>query len=131
MTHGTQLGASTLGTRIVSAREAMELTTAQLARRLGIKTATLSGWETDSSEPRANRLVMLAAMANVSVAWLLTGKGSGPLEHTAENELVHIRANLVSLQSQSESIAGQIKELVQRIDQISAQQTENKDQSWH
>ena len=124
MTHGTQLGASTLGTRIVSAREAMELTTAQLARRLGIKTSTLSGWETDSSEPRANRLVMLAAMSNVSVTWLLTGKGSGPLEHTVDSELAHIRANLTSLQSQSESITGQIQELILRIDQISENQGE-------
>ena len=37
----------TLGGRIVYAREALDLTTAQLARRLGVKTETLHDWETD------------------------------------------------------------------------------------
>ena len=64
---------------------------------------------------------MLAAMSNVSVTWLLTGKGSGPQEHTVDSELAHIRVNLASLQSQSESIAAQIQELIQRIDQISGE----------
>ena len=46
--------ADTLGGRIVHARELQDLTTAQLARRVGVKTATLHEWETDRSEPRSS-----------------------------------------------------------------------------
>jgi transcriptional regulator with XRE-family HTH domain len=72
--------ADTLGGRIVYAREAQELTTSQLARRLGIKTETLHDWETDRSEPRSNRLLTLAGVLNVSPTWLLTGAGEAPID---------------------------------------------------
>ncbi|MEO1747696.1 MAG: helix-turn-helix domain-containing protein [Pseudomonadota bacterium] len=66
----------TMGGRIVAAREATGHTTAQLARRLGIKSATLQNWENDRAEPRSNKLFMLAGMLNVSPTWILTGRGS-------------------------------------------------------
>jgi len=57
---------ATFGDRVAGAREAAGMTQAQLARRLGIKKTTLSGWEQDLSEPRANRLSMMAGLVNVS-----------------------------------------------------------------
>lgn len=68
---------ATFGDRVAGAREAAGMTQAQLARRLGIKKATLAGWEQDMSEPRANRLSMMAGVLNVSIMWLLTGEGDG------------------------------------------------------
>ena len=68
---------ATFGDRVAGAREAAGMTQAQLARRLGIKKATLAGWEQDLSEPRANRLSMMAGVLNVSIMWLLTGEGEG------------------------------------------------------
>ena len=68
---------ATFGDRVAGAREAAGMTQAQLARRLGIKKATLSGWEQDLSEPRANKLSMMAGLLNVSIMWLLTGEGDG------------------------------------------------------
>ena len=109
---------ATLGQRIVQARTAMELSTAQLARRMGVKTVTLAGWESDRSEPRANRLVKLAAMTNVSLGWLLAGKGDGPHAHTIDAEIAHLRTSLLALQSQAESTAVQIKELLVRLDRL-------------
>jgi transcriptional regulator with XRE-family HTH domain len=53
------------------------MTQQQLARRLGVKLSTLRGWEDDLSEPRANRLSMMAGILNVSIMWLLTGEGDG------------------------------------------------------
>jgi transcriptional regulator with XRE-family HTH domain len=35
------------------------------------------GWEQDLSEPRANKLSMMAGLLNVSMSWLLTGEGDG------------------------------------------------------
>ena len=69
--------AATFGDRLAGAREANGMTQAQLAKNLGIKLATLKAWEQDLSEPRANRLSMLAGLLNVSVMWLLNGEGEG------------------------------------------------------
>lgn len=69
--------AATFGDRVAGAREATGMTQSQLARRLGVKKVTLNGWEQDMSEPRANKLSMLAGLLNVSIIWLLTGEGDG------------------------------------------------------
>lgn len=69
---------TTFGDRLAGARELSGMDQAQLARRLGVKEKTLEKWENDHSEPRANRLSMLAGLLNVSILWLLTGEGEGP-----------------------------------------------------
>ncbi len=68
---------ATFGDRVAGAREAAGMSQSQLARRLGVKKTTLSGWEQDMSEPRANKLSMMAGLLNVSIMWLLTGEGDG------------------------------------------------------
>ena len=68
---------ATFGDRISGAREASGMNQTQLAKSLGVKLATLKGWEQDLSEPRANKLSMLAGLLNVSVMWLLNGEGKG------------------------------------------------------
>jgi len=69
--------AATFGDRLAAAREQADMTQAQMARRLGIKASTLRGWEQDISEPRANRLSMIAGLLGVSIMWLLNGEGEG------------------------------------------------------
>lgn len=66
----------TLGGRIQKARAARGLSTAQLARRLGILSKTIQNWEADRSEPRANKLQMLAGVLSVPLLWLLDGEGT-------------------------------------------------------
>lgn len=73
----------TLGGRLSRARDASGLSAEQLARRLGVRPSTIQGWESDRSQPRANRLSTLAGMLNVSLSWLLHGVGTGP---AGENE---------------------------------------------
>lgn len=68
----------TLGGRLSRARDAVGLSAAQLARRIGVQTSTIHAWESDRSQPRANRLSMLAGVLNVSLSWLLYGIGTGP-----------------------------------------------------
>ncbi len=69
---------ATFGDRLAVAREQAGLTTAELAKRLGVKTSVLAGWEEDRKEPRANRLTLLAGMLGISLSWLMTGQGEGP-----------------------------------------------------
>ncbi|MEQ6247372.1 helix-turn-helix transcriptional regulator [Sulfitobacter sp. HNIBRBA3233] len=68
---------ATFGDRVAAAREAAQMDQSALARRLGVRTATLQGWENDTSEPRANRLATLAGVLNVSMMWLINGEGEG------------------------------------------------------
>ena len=69
--------AATFGDRLALARESQNLTQEQLAKRLGLRVQTVQNWEFDRSEPRANKLQMLAGFLNVSMIWLLTGEGEG------------------------------------------------------
>ena len=76
---------ATFGDRVAAAREAAGMSQKQLARRLGVKIGTVRGWEDDLSEPRANKLSMMAGLLNVSIVWLLTGEGDGvaaPVDET-------------------------------------------------
>lgn len=68
---------ATFGDRVAAAREAAGMSQKQMARRLGVKIGTVRGWEEDLSEPRANKLSMMAGLLNVSIVWLLTGEGDG------------------------------------------------------
>ena len=70
-------GAATFGDRLALARESQNLTQEHLARRLGLRVQTIRNWEFDRSEPRANRLQMVAGFLNISMIWLLTGEGDG------------------------------------------------------
>jgi len=70
--------ATTFGDRLAGAREAEGMTQKELAQRLGVKLKTLKSWEDDLSEPRANKLSMMAGLLNVSLPWLLSGQGDGP-----------------------------------------------------
>ena len=68
---------ATFGDRLAAARENSNLSQNDLAKRLGVKNSTIKSWENDNSEPRANRLSMLAGLLNVSITWLISAEGSG------------------------------------------------------
>lgn len=105
----------TLGGRIVTAREAQSLSTAQLARRMGISTATMHDWEADRAEPRSNRLITLAGVLNVSPSWLLTGLGERPMDSLSETELEHLRHSIERIRDQASLIVSELDELEERL----------------
>ena len=107
---------STMGGRIAQARDTLDLTTAQLARRMGVKTSTLAQWEADRSEPRANRLVMLAGLLNVSPAWLLIGRGEAP-SADADGAILHMTRNeLANLRDDAQSLMERVERALDRLD---------------
>ncbi len=116
---------ATFGDRVAGAREAAGMTQAQLARRLGVKKATVSGWEQDLSEPRANKLSMMAGLLNVSIMWLLTGEGEGMEEPAGEvtpieglsDVVMELRAIRADMRANAERAARLEKRLRQMLGQ--------------
>ncbi|EEX10231.1 transcriptional regulator, XRE family [Ruegeria lacuscaerulensis ITI-1157] len=106
--------AATFGDRLAGAREAAGMTQAQLARRLGVKKATVVGWENDMSEPRANKLSMMAGMLNVSIMWLLTGEGEG----AGVPDLVEGDAELAPLVAELRAIRGEMRASSERLARV-------------
>lgn len=107
----------TLGERICMARDGMDLSTAQLARRLGIKTSTLQGWESDRSEPRSNKLILLAGVLNVSPTWLLVGRGAAPVQDdAAPADVDSMRLALDRVHRQALALAQEIERLQLRLE---------------
>ncbi|NRP11497.1 hypothetical protein XMM379_003068 [Aliiroseovarius sp. xm-m-379] len=106
---------ATFGDRLAGAREAEAMSQAELARRLGVKVATLRNWENDLSEPRANKLNMASGVLNVSLRWLLTGEGEGvnlpadEPEHTPE--IRDILREIRDLRTQMNSSADRLARL--------------------
>lgn len=65
-----------LGNRIQEARKSAKLTQDGLAKALKIGKMTLIDHEKGVSEPRASTLTKISEICNVSIDWLLTGRGS-------------------------------------------------------
>jgi transcriptional regulator with XRE-family HTH domain len=94
----------TIGGRILRARQAQDLTAAQMARRVGVTTATASSWESNRSEPRANRMAMLAGVLNVSPTWLIFGLGESPTDETLQSELALLKSDMARAQRVHEEL---------------------------
>ncbi|MAC82194.1 MAG: transcriptional regulator [Rhodobacteraceae bacterium] len=109
---------ATFGDRLAGAREQAGMSQAQLARRLGVKKGTIVAWEDDHSDPRANKLQMLAGLLNVSMVWLLTGEGDGP-EAPSDDEppvgLVEAVSELRTLRGQLRQATDQAARLEKRL----------------
>lgn len=88
---------ATFGDRVTAAREGAQMTQADLSRRLGVKLATIKAWEDDRSEPRANKVQMMAGMLGVSIRWMLTGEGEGPSDPGLAAPDPDLRAALAEL----------------------------------
>ncbi len=119
--------AATFGDRVAGAREDAGMSQAELAKRLGVKKSTLNAWEQDLSEPRANKLQMMAGMLNVSIMWLLTGEGDGtsaPDDETAAEEpsvdLGYALRELQDIRAEMRATAERAARLEKRLRQLTA-----------
>lgn len=104
--------AATFGDRVAAAREQAGMTQAQLAKRLGVKLKTLKDWEQDISEPRANRLSMMAGLLNVSLMWLINGEGEG-ITHPEDDAAITPEINdiLIEIREMKATMKGQADKL--------------------
>lgn len=108
---------ATFGDRLVAAREAFGLTSAQLARRLGVREASILRWEEDRAEPRSNRLQMLAGILNVSLVWLMTGEGEGIAVAVSEDQagVTELLGELSAIRADNHRLAERCGRLEKRL----------------
>ena len=111
----------TLGGRLSRARDAVGLSAAQLARRIGVPSSTIQAWESDRSQPRANRLSMLAGVLNVSLSWLLHGIGTSPDEDGTPEMAESVAVQLDRLKRLHVETAEVIRQIERDIGRIAAQ----------
>ena len=109
------MNTDTLGRRISFARERTGLSTAQFARRLGVKTRTLTKWEREETVPRANRLVMLAQFLSVSPAWLLEGETSYAPQ-TTHSSIAQIKERLDEARGTLKGLSNLVGDLEQQLE---------------
>ncbi|WP_253913264.1 helix-turn-helix domain-containing protein [Pseudoruegeria sp. HB172150] len=102
---------ATFGDRMVAAREALGLSQADLAKKIGVKLKTLKAWEDDVAEPRANKLSMLAGVLNVSLVWLINGEGEGL---SAPDE-VQIPGELTALLTELRQLKGSLARTAEKL----------------
>jgi transcriptional regulator with XRE-family HTH domain len=105
---------STFGDRVAGAREQAGMDQALLAKRLGVKKSTLRAWENDLSEPRANKLSMMAGILNVSLIWLLHGEGEGDGVEGPVDE-VFLNGDILGLLTEMRELRGQISQASERL----------------
>lgn len=107
----------TMGGRLLRARDCAGLSIRELAARLGVKASTVQAWENDRSQPRANRLQMIAGMLGVSLSWLLHGVGAGPNEDDRSQLLQSMSLQLdrlQRLQHESQRLAARLEHDIRR-----------------
>ncbi|MEH6633607.1 MAG: helix-turn-helix domain-containing protein [Halopseudomonas aestusnigri] len=110
----------TMGERIQTARKSKGLSPSQLARRVSVKVATLNNWESDRSEPRANKLVSLAGVLSVNMIWLLEGSedGSSLPPNVDLIETADLQSKIVRLQSMHERMVQLLFEISSEVNRV-------------
>ncbi|MCR9138250.1 MAG: helix-turn-helix domain-containing protein [Alphaproteobacteria bacterium] len=114
---------ATFGARVLAARRAQGFDRERLATKLGVTPKTIAGWEADRAMPRSNKTQMLAAMLNVSLRWLLSGRSelesegiTVPLSDNESNQSIRtILSEMRDLKSELTDSAQKLTRLERRL----------------
>lgn len=118
MTPETYDDGDTLGGRITHARDLAGLTVEEAASRIGVTTETLSEWETDRSEPRANKVMTLAGVLGVSPAWLISGTGDAPQSQGMSVAVDEMKGEINRLRELAQQFATSVESLESRLETL-------------
>ena len=104
---------TTLGERLLKARERAGLSLSLASHLAGVKPTTLRDWERDRSAPRVNKLVNLAGILGVSPTHLMAeeGQSDNPVSTSRERQ----EKLLNQLKDDIRDIEAQQKELTKRL----------------
>lgn len=111
---------ATFGDRLCAAREGAGLTQNMLASKMGVRVKTIQAWESDSVEPRANKLQMVSALLNVSMVWLMSGLGTGieppgDAINSSDSENLEMLQELKNIRSVCEGLLTQLVTLEKKL----------------
>lgn len=106
---------TTFGDRVAGAREQAGMSQPELAKRLGVKLKTLKSWEDDFTEPRANKLSMMAGLLNVSLLWLISGEGDAP---RAPDETSAITPEIADLLTDFRTLRAELMHTTERLGRL-------------
>ena len=110
---------TTLGGRISMAREATGLSVADVVKRLGVRANTYEAWEADRSEPRANELVALAGILNVSPPYLLSGLGKQPTQSAfPERQITQLKAQMEQLEQSLKAATTSLRQIKKTVSKM-------------
>jgi transcriptional regulator with XRE-family HTH domain len=104
------LAPPTLGTRLQAAREAAGFSVAEIASRVGVGTNSVQAWESDERTPRANRLLLLSGMLDITVTWLL--EGQAPTMREVRTDVDRILRQLHTLTAMVETLRNRCERIV-------------------
>ena len=94
------------------------LSLSQLASRVAVKSKTLENWENARSEPRGNKLVVLAGVLQVPLIWLLTGDTPRTWDRVPVSETAKIAQKLeraLVIQQDLATLLGEVSADVARL----------------
>lgn len=98
----------TIGKRVKELKNALSMTSSELAEKLNIPVRTIGSYERDEATPGAKFLAALVDDLNVNVNWLLTGRGSMFISKKAENDISYIAHLQEKLKLKNDEIDGLI-----------------------
>ena len=94
------------------ARETSGLSVDQVVKRLGVRATTYEAWEADRSEPRANKLVALAGILNISPPYLLSGLGKQPSKSgLPERQIRQLTAQIEKLEQNLKTATASLRKI--------------------
>ena len=108
---------NTVGARIKQAREIQKWSIEDLAQRIGVTRETIEAWETGERDPRANRIMILAGILNVSAHWLLDGTGDSPEVRdiepidAARGQMEAVKTKMIELNALLEEMDAKLNEV--------------------
>lgn len=79
-----------VGARIRDRREARKMSRSQLARQVGLTSASIWNWETRGRVPRPRVLSKVAEALNVSELFLAEGRNSADLSYSGETKAIEL-----------------------------------------
>lgn len=99
-----------IGTRIRQVRSTKDLTQEAFGRLLGVKGPAISKYEKGIQDPGAAGLAKIAELGNVSLDYLITGKGPGQVTPAADPLEVMIFSDPKRLEAIKDRIRDEVRE---------------------
>ena len=103
---------TTRGGSISRVGEATGLRCEEGGSRLDMRANTEEAWEADRCEPRANKLVALAGILNVSPPYLLSGFGKQPPQSALpERQITQLKAQVEQLEQSLKTATTSLRQI--------------------